>query len=52
MDVRSVLAIVLALVFLVIAVVFGAIVALAYRKRRPGFSYFATGATPSTLEWQ
>jgi hypothetical protein len=36
-----VLAFVLALVLLVIIVVFGAIFALGYRNRRPGFSYFA-----------
>jgi hypothetical protein len=50
MSVRSVvdeLAIVLALVLLlVIIVVFGAIFAIAYRNRRDGFSYFASGATP------
>jgi hypothetical protein len=44
MDVRSMHAIVLALVLLVIVAVFGAIVALAYRNRRAGFSYFACGS--------
>jgi hypothetical protein len=40
-----VLAFVLALVLLVIVLVFGAIFALAYRNRRAGFSYFASGMT-------
>jgi hypothetical protein len=49
MNVRSalyVLALVLALALLVIVAAFGAIVALAYRNRRSGFSYF-TCETPT-----
>ena len=48
MSVRSafhVLAFVLAGVSLVIVAVFSGIVVLAYRDRRPGFSYFACGMT-------
>jgi hypothetical protein len=47
MSVRSalyVLAIVLALAVLFVALVFGAIVVLTYRNRRPRFSYFASPA--------
>jgi hypothetical protein len=43
-------AIVLALVLLVIVLVFGAIFALAYRSRRPGFSYLASGMTTSKVK--
>jgi hypothetical protein len=48
MTVRSpldVLAIVLGVLLLVIIVVLGAIVDVAYRSRRPGFSFFADGTT-------
>jgi hypothetical protein len=48
MTVRSpldVLAIVLGLLLLVIIVVVGAIVDVACRSRRPGFSFFADGTT-------
>jgi hypothetical protein len=53
MSVRSafhVLAFVLAGVSLVIVAVFGAIVVLAYRDRRPGFSYFACGITTPKVD--
>jgi hypothetical protein len=47
-----VLAFVLALVLLVIVLGFGAILALAYRNRRPGYSYFApTMKTPRVMDF-
>jgi hypothetical protein len=41
-----VVAFIFGLVLLVIVAIFGAFVALAYRNRRPGFSYFASGRRP------
>jgi hypothetical protein len=47
-----VLAFVLALVLLVIVLGFGAILALAYRNRRPGYSYFAPRMkTPRVMDF-
>jgi hypothetical protein len=53
MSVRSalyVLALILAGALLFIVVVFGAIVVLVYRDRRPGFSYFACGMTTPKVD--
>jgi hypothetical protein len=53
MSVRSavyVLALILAGALLVIVAVFGAIVVLTYRDRRPGFSYFACGMTTPKVQ--
>jgi hypothetical protein len=50
MSVQSalyVLAIVLGLLLLVIVLTFGAIVAITYRNRRPGFSYFTNVSSNS-----
>jgi hypothetical protein len=52
MSVRALhlLALVLGGVTLVIVAVFGAIVVLAYRDRRPGFGYFACGITTPKVD--
>jgi hypothetical protein len=53
MSMRSalyVLALILARALLLIALVFGAIVVLVYRDRRPGFSYFACGTTTPKVD--
>jgi hypothetical protein len=50
MSVRSALHVLAAGVSLVIVAVFGAIVVLAYRDRRLGFSYFACGITTPKVD--
>ena len=54
MSVRSalyVLALVMGLAVLFVAAAFGAVVVLAYRDRRPGFSYFAYGTAPKDQDF-